>query len=334
MADQLLCIKVEAGLKTVQTMRLILIQFFYIFFGIIICLRAGAQEPVADAFPDQSTMLSRLKNISATAPLINYSVGGFAMKSENKDLVEAYHMLTSYKNYKGAPASDIDFWRVLKNEPCDKALCAAEKIFGQKNGLLFLYVAVVYGVNMSPLGFDKLFPPTKSESDLRNFKAWYTVRPWHNDEFTPYLNALAKIPVHLQKMKYVRMNPSGIIHPDGKHILANGLIVTYLPFEKLPDYLKEQTIYHELGHNIANTNNIDSSEEWLAASGWVIENDQFINHSPKNFISEYAKKDFFEDFAESFRAYRYEPEALYKKSIQRYEYMKKFLYDNVEYRSK
>jgi hypothetical protein len=69
----------------------------------------------------------------------------------------------------------------------------------------------------------------------------------------------------------------------------------------------------------------------MAASGWEEKDDSFINTRPQEFVSRYAAKDFFEDFAESFTYYRYYPQTLKAKSPLRYEYLKKVVYGGREY---
>lgn len=286
----------------------------------------------ARTLPDEQQMLKKIQEMSVQAPLKNYGVGGLSLENENAGLIEAYRKLVTYKDTKLRPISDIDFYSRFKESSCHKALCAAQTIFGDKMGLMYLYYSAIYGVNLSPLGYDRLkLPDPKYELE---FKAWYTVRAWKNfEEMIPMLKAVVNLPKNISLMNTTRMLHTGIVNPVKESIIANGLISFYLPFDQLSDSEKETVTYHELGHSIATENNLDTSSEWFEAAGWKVVGDKLINIRPKELLSDYAvyKSDCFEDFAETFMYYRYRPEELLKISPGRYEFMKKYVYGGVEY---
>jgi len=282
--------------------------------------------------PTQPEMLKKLQDLSLESPQKNYGVGGLFIHAENAVLIDAYRKLVTYKDTKIRPLNDIDFYSRFKEGSCDKALCAAQTIFGNEMGIAYLYYAAVYGINLSSLGYDRLKLPDPNYA--LEFKAWYTVRPWKNlEEMAPMLKAIVNLPKNIIPMTNTRMLHSGIVNPVKSSILANGLITFYEPFDKLRDDEKETITYHELGHTVGTEGHLDISDEWLEAAGWQVQGNQVINLRPEEFLSDYAayKSDCFEDFAETFMYYRYYPQVLLEKSPRRYEYMKKYVYDGLEY---
>ncbi|KYG64702.1 hypothetical protein AZI86_10855 [Bdellovibrio bacteriovorus] len=281
-------------------------------------------------FPTHEAMKAEILAVSHSGAKSSLGVGGLAIKDENAKLIEAYRYLVTYKSYKFKPEQDIDFWTKFKDLKCDKALCAAEAVFGSEDGVLYLYVAMKYKIILSHLGFDRLKAPTPKDQD--EFDAYFKVRPWSKAELGPYLNALTMLPA-IQLPTYVRMNHSGILNPVNPNVLSNGIIQFYKPMDAMSDSHKEHTTFHEIAHNYGTFYGLDSSQEWLKASGWVEKEKHFINERPQEFVTDYASKDFFEDFAESFTYYRYYPQVLKLKSPLRYEYFKKTLYKGQEFLS-
>lgn len=261
------------------------------------------------------------------------AVGGPVLRDEHPRLLEAYRYLVTYKKYEmGKYKIDdvIDFWNLFEKSKCDKALCAAQTVFGEEEGLLQLYVAAKYGVVLSHLGFDRLKPP--AAADQKEFDAYFKVRPWKREELGPYLQALTMLPEGLQ-LPFTRMTHAGIVNPVNANVLSNGVIQFYSSIDSLSDSQKEQTTFHELAHNYGSAFGLDTSKEWWDAAGWVQEGETFKNIRPEEFITAYAKGNFFEDFAESVTYYRYYPHKLKAKSPARYEYIKKTLFAGKEFLS-
>lgn len=281
-------------------------------------------------FPTFEAMKAELNALSFAESKVNAAVGGLLIKDENPKLIEAYRYLVSYKTYQFKPDVDIDFWHLFKDLKCEKALCAAQTVFGPQDGILFLYVAVKYKIVLSSLGLDRLKPP-KAE-DQKEFDAYFKVRPWKKGELVPYLNALPMLP-GIPLPTYVRMNHAGMVNPMNANVLSNGIIHFYTPMDAMTDSHKEHTAFHEVAHNYGTFYGLDSSKEWLAASGWERKEKTYTNVRPQEFVNKYAAKDFIEDFAESFTYYRYYPQILKTKSPTRYEYFKKNLYLGHEFLS-
>jgi len=283
------------------------------------------------SFPSAAQQLAELQAATLADPTASTGVGGLKIQNENPSLIWAYRELVSYKNFDFSYKTDVDFWAVFKDDTCDKALCAAQTIFGNERGVLFLYLAWKYGIVASELGFDRLAPPTPA--DQTKFDAYYTVQAWTPESIAPFLTALPQLPAaQMPILGGWRFTRAGIVDPMNANVLSNALIQVYSPLESETPAHQEQTMFHELGHAVGAAS-LDHTPEWIAASGWALVDGKVINNKPDEFISEYAKKDLFEDFAESFVYYRYAPELLIKKSPARYDYLKKFVFGNREYRS-
>lgn len=278
--------------------------------------------------PSLAAMRAEILAVSAQDPHAGDGVGGLRLQNENRRLIEAYKYLTSHKTYRFMLDQPIDNWHLFKDLKCDKALCAAEAVFGPEDGVLYLYIAMKYKVVLSSLGFDRLKLP--AGADPKEFAAYFTVRPWKKAELKPYLEALTMLPA-VEMPRYIRMTHSGIVNPMNPNILSNGTIQFYSTIDSLSDSHKEHTTFHEIAHSYGTFLGFDSSKEWLKASGWQAQGKNLVNVRPHEFVTAYASQDIFEDFAESFTYYRYYPQVLKQKSPLRYEYLKKHVYKGKEY---
>ncbi len=87
--------------------------------------------------------------------------------------------------------------------------------------------------------------------------------------------------------------------------------------------LMKDNIAHEVGHQVHNMYlEKRDQQEWI----------KITRDMPKDkFVSEYAKKDHFEDFAESYRYYLRNPEELKKASVEKYDFMRDHVFSGREY---
>jgi hypothetical protein len=273
-----------------------------------------------------------LQKLSQEEPRLSTGVGGLGLKNENQALVNAYRALTSYKDYQFHPVQDIDYWKLFKDGACGKALCAAEKVFGEDRGRLYLYTLARYGINLSHLGFDRLKAPSPDKE--QEFQAYFHVAEWEWSELPAHLRAISMLPDSLLPLGNTRMTYAGINNPLKPTIYSNGVIQFYAKSLELSESQKEQTTYHEIGHVVALVHGgLDDSKEWLAASGWEESNGSFANEKKEKPASVYASINPAEDFAETFTYYRYYPALLKARSPSRYEYMKKAVYSGEEFLS-
>lgn len=130
---------------------------------------------------------------------------------------------------------------------------------------------------------------------------------------------------HLEGCSEIIYNPDNQIFREDSDIL--GLyhtdthqieIASQDLFETVDDML--DTVVHEIGHNEhANLERIDEQ----AAERWAEIYDESWNHSDGlGFVSEYAKTNQYEDFAESYNAYIRDPELLKFMNPAKYEFFK------------
>jgi hypothetical protein len=83
------------------------------------------------------------------------------------------------------------------------------------------------------------------------------------------------------------------------------------------------TLTHEVGHNVHHNMRIDNLE---LANHW-----EELHKQDLGFVSDYARTDEFEDFAESYRAYVREPQILLLYSPVKYEFMRVEVFAGQEY---
>ena len=89
----------------------------------------------------------------------------------------------------------------------------------------------------------------------------------------------------------------------------------------------KRTLAHEVGHQVYDVypnemENMSLKRDWEKISG---------NRPGDQCVSEYARNNKYEDFAESYRAYIEDPELLKKTSMQKYEFMKNKVFKGKEY---
>ena len=83
------------------------------------------------------------------------------------------------------------------------------------------------------------------------------------------------------------------------------------------------TLTHEIGHNVHYNMRIDNL---ALANEW-----ENLFHQDVGFVSDYARTNEFEDFAESYRAYVLDPEKLLLYSPVKYEFIRVEVFDGYEY---
>lgn len=91
------------------------------------------------------------------------------------------------------------------------------------------------------------------------------------------------------------------------------------------------TLVHEIGHNVhmnIRQNNFDLDVTWAKLFA-----DSQITYTANGlgFVSDYARTNKFEDFAESYRAYVRNPGALQQANLEKYQFMQQYVFNNREY---
>ena len=88
-----------------------------------------------------------------------------------------------------------------------------------------------------------------------------------------------------------------------------------------------ETVTHEVGHNV-HFNLIQSSPETVG--NWERLHQQ-SNISEEGFVSQYARTDAYEDFAETYKVYVHDPEFLQFVNPEKYDFMKNEIFYGREY---
>jgi len=277
----------------------------------------------------------KLKDQKATA-----SVGGLLVKDESIKLTAAYRYLTSHLDYKLRPIQDIDYWHLFKDGLCEDVQCAAEQVFGSEQGSFYLGFLLETGLNLSALGYSKLKPPIfsgESQASLdtiADFNGLYQVRPWQKEELSGYLEGVYSLPPSLYPLPPTRLAQSTHQHRNGAQVHSNATIIMYPAMLELDKDYQKYTMVHEIGHVLGSTLRLDSDPEWIDIS-WHFdrENNRVLRKNESSFVSAYAKQDFFEDFAESFAAFRFNPEALLAHSPEKFNFIKEKVFKGQDYLS-
>lgn len=252
-------------------------------------------------------------------------VNGVHLQDESPVLVQAFIDFTTQKDSFGS--------KVLKNEQkniqhefdinpdCVKALCAMEKIWGKEAALKMLYVKLKHGFNMSEIAFQ----------DSSRFK---------KDEMDDVIRAVDDLPPALiplaMKNQRLTMYTRGSMFPgyEGTKTQANSVVMLFDAWAEKYTTTRQYTIFHELSHNISyKLKDLDENPEWLALSGWVKKGDEWEAAPGQCFISNYAKANAWEDFAETLSAYRYNGNTLKKTCPAKYQFMKDKVMNGLEYLS-
>ena len=100
-----------------------------------------------------------------------------------------------------------------------------------------------------------------------------------------------------------------------------------------------RTVIHEIGHRADKKGFeiIAESDKWLAISGFrVVHNGDnyfkiYVHQYFRTSVSLYGNTNPREDFAESYTKYRLDPKGLKSKSPERYNFMRDFVFDGIEY---
>lgn len=152
---------------------------------------------------------------------------------------------------------------------------------------------------------------------------------WSVKDLELILMALNNLPKHMlplkKSFKLVRHLPSaqpfGFDNYIGSADRA-GNIRFYNRWDGLSDSEKVYAVTHELAHTLGARLQLDFGKEWIN-----------LNRKEKS-VSKYGTENQLEDFAETFTAYRFNPEWLKKRSIKKYEFMRDLVFLGVEYTQK
>ncbi len=214
---------------------------------------------------------------------------------------------------------------------CKDVSCVTRELF-QDQANNYLYLLDKYGLNL-------------------NDKRINNTAKWNDDEVKHIMKSINYIPKQLLPFESNQTIVRGSRNSTGGSTYANATMYFFdAHFDQTPQ-MQTYTLFHEVGHNIASDLDLDVAKEWTNLSEWKPEYKKDskgkvkISYDGKPEISswhhghdhslpsDYAKTNPKEDFAETFSAYRFNPKKLKEISPNKYEYMKKNIFQGVEFLS-
>jgi hypothetical protein len=236
---------------------------------------------------------------------IDSRVGPFQFVDEKPELIQLFQNIHTEQIFGGRN------YTMLKNQKrCSKVLCVLQENYGKDEALKMLYIQAKFGFPTSPAA------ALKSDN----------YQKWRSDQLDRLILALESIPPtffpikdrHL--LRFLEGHTLATYGDDGDSVLANARIDIFDRWDKSPKLTQVYALVHELGHVVGSLNNLDKSPEWKSLA-------------KKNHVSQYAMTNHFEDFAESFAAYRFAPEKLKAKAPEKYQYLKERVFKGLQFRA-
>ena len=254
---------------------------------------------------DDTYLIELFKSIIAVNPYASYSYGYNSSKK----------IRDRHKKWKD---DFVDYG-------CSNVFCYAEKLFGKDLALRILYMKARFGFNSSPYNFLGTKIPTIKEFDF-------------------ILSVLSDLPKNMNLSKNIRNDHRLTLQSENTKsdkVWADNAIRLYPSFFTKSLDRQRRTLVHEIGHNIQRMDsNLHNDLHWLKIGGWIKKEKNYGSGIIKEIWKtrgfdqspiDYGRIDPFEDFAVTFSQYRYRADWLKKVSPKRYEYMKKYVYQNIEY---
>lgn len=231
----------------------------------------------------------------------------------------------------GVPSTD-------KYKACEDDLCRAKAAFGDAEGVQLLYLRLRYNINSSHYATPRADVATRANLD----RILSSVL-----DYPPFFFPLSDRQIFIAKFKRGYMipetQPEKVMGEVQAFAVGRSHVFLYDFWEKQDsEALQEYTLSHELAHIVAaelggrQGNRPDLSSQWLEIGGWKLQGLSdwvFDQEKMREFPSVYSFTNPQEDFAESVVAYRYRARELYKRSPERYRYIKEVLFQGIEFTS-
>lgn len=212
---------------------------------------------------------------------------------------------------------------------CQTVYCAANRVFGEPNGLRILYLFVRYRYNASHWA-DRSAQPWTSE-ELADIILAFEDLP---DGAAPfYAQALRPLVHEARYHKVDRMFPAnaGQIVAISAASAKVGIRTTD-DWRRMPQHHRRAAIFHELAHDFFRQQGrlLRTEVVWARA---MAADELFRRNSGRrtSAVSQYALANPDEDFAESAVAYRYAPELILKRAPNRARVLRTWLFDGMRY---
>lgn len=218
--------------------------------------------------------------------------------------------------------TDLSRFNSIPN--CSDALCSAQKIFGDVQGIKILWAYLKYGLNLSKFSDVNADPSGFDDETLNAILIAADMTPNH------LKNIVLKNTYFYRFLKGYSLS----IYGNNNNVIANAFGTVFDPIDQFNLAEKVYIFTHELGHRSENLNNknLVESKSWKIATNWKLGLDKkYVNNWQNGLVSKYAKTSPGEDFAESYTLYRFDPNLLKQISPERYQFMKVQVFKNIEY---
>lgn len=288
--------------------------------------KAASDEDIKKAFctrktPFTSEEMNQWLSSNKTTLGMSNNIHGINFENESPENLESFRLLTSAVDIIGTPIPER---QKTFSSACKKVDCALKEIFGTDVGPQLLFMHRRYGMNGSHI-----------------IKEATQASLWKKEELDIVLLALSDFPDGVMPIQQSKTFIHAARETDNGRTLANAVITVFQLWNKQTKEQQRSTVVHELGHAIAGVTKLDESPLWMKKSGWSkttkIRDGKSIEvpvvAHPDTIVSEYGQTNEWEDLAESVVAYRYNPEGLKDVSPEKYNLVKKLIFDNVEYTS-
>lgn len=242
---------------------------------------------------------------------------GFKFEHETMISSNFFRTLISEEILKKLSTHESFEQRIRDAKSCEDSTCALTILFDSKENLTRTYYLISnFSLNVSPYA--------NRDADLLETSDLDTI-----------IVATRLIPKHMlpiwDNKRVAKHIKTGIGYYATFMIYANASIDLYTPwFKELSDDGKSYSIFHEFSHNLSYMMNMTDSSAWHALSKWQ-DTPNGWRYDKTKFVSEYAGSAPSEDAAESIVAYRINPELLKDISIQKYNFIRDYIFLGEEF---
>lgn len=286
--------------------------------------KAISTVPCKTKNPPSEKEMDELFSEKMKGPISDKVINGVSFTGESQGMLDLFTKLTSKMNFFGEPEKDqINIQEQYRINPeCTKVSCALQKIWGDSLMLKLSYLYLKFGMNGSELAFKNA--DRYQEAELDDILIGLS-------DFPPAMMPIAKD--NKQIIHFKRGYTLAIYSGGSNNTLANASVTFFDAWTEEKRPVRQYTVFHELGHNIAFANNYyDRNPEWLAMSGWEKRGDSWATTKKECDVSEYGISNPSEDFAETVSAYRFAAQRLKNRCPAKYNFMKN-IFKGVEYLS-
>lgn len=242
----------------------------------------------------------------------------------NNKLVVKRTVTERDKDKKSVTKPFANLGKFNKNPVCSDAVCAAQRIFGEKRGVAILWDHLVNNSNLSPYSDSNADPGGLSLQGIQAVLAAYQALPDHLRESAIMNSGF-----------YRFLKGYSLAMYNGAGVAANAMGALFDAYEQYNFLDQVSVVTHELGHRTSSWNGkgLDEGVDWQDTTGWrEVAPEKWIKTKNTGWVSSYAKTNPAEDFAETFNMYRFNPEKLERISPGRYLFMKIKVFDGIEYK--